>query len=183
MPGASVAINGVCLTATTVGTREASFDLIAPTLRTTNLGSLTAGDSVNVERSLKLGDEVGGHILSGHVAATCTVVAVEVDGRQRLLSATAPATWMPYLMPKGFVALNGVSLTIAELHRERRLLRIGLIPETLARTTFGRVGVGDALNLEVDAQTQATVDTVRALLPQLGNRMTLMECGSDPHRQ
>lgn len=104
-------------------------------------------------------------MLSGHVAATCAVVSVEADGGG--LSATVPAAWMPYLMPKGFVALNGVSLTIAELDRERGVLRVGLIPETLARTTFDQVAVGDALNLEVDAQTQATVDAVRALLPQL----------------
>ena len=124
------------------------------------------GDSVNVERSLRLGEEVGGHMLSGHVAATCAVVAVEADDG---LSAAVPAAWMPYLMPKGFVALNGVSLTIADLDRERGVLRVGLVPETLARTTFDQVAVGEALNLEVDARTQATVDAVRTLLPQLAN--------------
>ena len=166
-PGASVAINGACLTVTAVRGRHACFDLIAETRTTTNLGRLRAGDAVNVERSFRVGDEVGGHFLSGHVATTCEVVRMDVDDGHCLVSATVPAPWMPYLMPKGFVALNGASLTIAELDRARETIRVSLIPETLARTTFGEVAVGDALNLEVDAHTQAVVDTVRALLPEL----------------
>lgn len=166
-PGASVAINGVCLTATAVDDGQAAFDLIAETRRTTNLGSLRVGDAVNVERSLRFGDEVGGHVLSGHIAATCAVTAIDVAAGRRYVTANAPPEWMPYVMPKGFVALNGVSLTIAERNRAASTLSVSLIPETLARTTFGQTAVGDALNLEVDAQTQAAVDTVYALLPEV----------------
>ena len=166
-PGASVAINGVCLTATTVRAGHASFDLIAETRKATNLGGLRAGDTVNMERSLRVGDEVGGHVLSGHVATTCEITTVDVDDHHCLVSAIVPVPWMPYLMPKGFVALNGVSLTIARLDRAQGTMGVSLIPETLARTTFAKVAIGDVLNLEVDAQTQAAVDAVRALLPEL----------------
>ena len=165
--GASVAINGVCLTATAVDDGQADFDLVAETWRTTNLSALPVGAAVNVERSLRFGDEVGGHILSGHIAATCEVTAIDVAAGRRYLTASAPTDWMPYVMRKGFVALNGVSLTIAELDRAASTLSVSLIPETLARTTFDQVAVGDALNLEVDAQTQAAVDTVYALLPEM----------------
>ena len=165
--GASVAINGVCLTATEVRGGEVAFDLIAETRRTTNLGGLRVGDAVNVERSLRVGDEVGGHMLSGHIGATCEVVRVDVAAGRRFLTVSAPAQWMRYLMPKGFVALNGASLTIAELDRARHTFSVSLIPETLARTTFGAAAVGHALNLEVDAQTQAVVDTVHAMLPEI----------------
>lgn len=162
-----MAVNGVCLTATEVRGGEAAFDLISETRQTTNLGGLRVGDAVNVERSLRVGDEVGGHMLSGHIGATCEVARVEVAAGRRYLTLAAPARWMPYLMPKGFVALNGASLTIAELDRARSTFSVSLIPETLARTTFDRVAVGHALNLEVDAQTQAVVDTVRAVLPEV----------------
>lgn len=162
-----MAVNGVCLTATEVRGDEAVFDLVAETRQTTNLGGLRVGDGVNVERSLRFGDEVGGHILSGHVGAACEVVRVDVAAGRRYVTAAAPARWLPYLMPKGFVALNGASLTIAELDRAQSTFSVSLIPETLARTTFGQVAVGHALNLEVDAQTQAVVDTVRALLPEV----------------
>ena len=166
-PGASVAINGVCLTAVRVCDQDASFEVVAQTRRTTNLGALRVGAAVNVERSFRVGDEVGGHVLSGHVAATCEVLAVGADPDDRFVVAAVPEAWMPYLLPKGFVALNGASLTVAELDRAAATLRVNLVPETLARTTFGEVRVGDALNIEVDARTQAVVDTVRRLLPEV----------------
>ena len=136
-------------------------------MATTNLGELDAGSRVNVERSLRFGDEVGGHILSGHVAATVPVVEDRSDPGYRRLTVQVPDFWMRYLGLKGFVALNGASLTIAELDRESSTISVSLIPETLARTTFGDVRTGDRLNLEVDAQTQAVVDTVRSMLPEL----------------
>ena len=174
-PGASVAINGVCLTTTAVRGENAAFDLVAETRRATNLGALRVGDLVNVERSLRVGDEIGGNVLSGHIAATCDVVAIDAAAGRRLVTATVPRKWMPYVLAKGFVALNGVSLTVAELDRGESTVSVSLIPETLSRTTFDQVAVGDALNLEVDAQTQAVVDTVRAMLPEViqhwpGNR-------------
>ena len=166
-PGASVAVNGTCLTAVQVADGQVRFDIIEETWRQTNLSDLGVGARVNVERSFRLGDEVGGHILSGHVAAATTVTAVVADEGHRLVTVAVPERWMPYLMAKGFVALNGASLTIQELDRAASTVTVSLIPETLARTTFGSVEPGDRLNLEVDAQTQAVVDTVRAMLPEL----------------
>ena len=111
-----------------------------------------------------MGDEVGGHILSGHIAASVPIVAVEAGEGRRVLTVEVPQEWLRYLMPKGFVALNGASLTIAELDRAAGTLSVSLIPETLARTTFDTTSVGDRVNLEVDSQTQAVVETVRAVL-------------------
>lgn len=165
--GASVAVNGCCLTAATVDGATVRFDLIRETLTTTNLGDLRPGSLVNVERSLRVGDEVGGHLLSGHVAATVPVVEDRAEPGYRRLTVQIPAFWMRYLSLKGFVALNGASLTVAELDREASTVAVSLIPETLTRTTFGDIHIGDRLNLEVDPQTQAMVDTVRSMLPDL----------------
>lgn len=162
--GASVALNGNCLTVVSVQDAVARFDLIRETVDISNLGTLRSRDRVNVERSFRVGDEVGGHILSGHVATTVEVVAIDADEGHRLLTMSVPRDWMHYLMPKGFVALNGASLTIAELSRDNATFSVSLIPETLARTTYSEVAVGDRLNLEVDSQTQAVVDTVIHLL-------------------
>jgi len=166
-PGASVAVNGTCLTAAEIADGEVRFDIIQETWQQTNLSDLGVGARVNVERSFRLGDEVGGHVLSGHVAAATTVTAVVAEQGHRVITVAVPGRWMPYLMAKGFVALNGASLTIQELDRTASTITVSLIPETLARTTFGDVEPGDRLNLEVDAQTQAVVDTVRAMLPEL----------------
>lgn len=174
-PGASVALNGVCVTATRIedgpeGGPESgpergvvAFDLIAETATLTNLGSVQAGDSVHVERSFKAGDEIGGHILSGHIGCMVQVREALAGQGRRCLSVAVPQAWRRYLMPKGFVALDGVSLTIANWEREKGLATVSLIPETLARTRFGRVEEGDLLNLEVDGRTQAVVEAVREL--------------------
>lgn len=162
-----MAVNGCCLTVAAADGSAARFDLIRETLGTTNLGDLRPGSLVNVERSLHVGDEVGGHLLSGHVSATVPVVEDCTEPGYRRLTVQIPAAWMRYLSLKGFVALNGASLTIAELNREASTLAVSLIPETLTRTTFGDIHVGDRLNLEVDPQTQAVVDTVRSMLPEL----------------
>lgn len=168
--GASVAVNGTCLTAVAIHGALVDFDLIQETTEQTNLGTLRTGSLVNIERSFRVGDEVGGHILSGHVAATVVVDDVSADDGHWLITIVVPEPWMRYLMPKGFVALNGASLTIQELDRQRSTLSVSLIPETLARTNFDQVAPGDRLNLEVDAQTQAVVDTVRSMLPDLIER-------------
>lgn len=165
--GASVAVNGCCLTAATVDGTTVRFDLIRETLATTNLCDLRVGSLVNVERSLRVGDEVGGHLLSGHVSATVPVVEDCAEPGYRRVAVRMPAYWMHYLSLKGFVALNGASFTVAELDREAATIAVSLIPETLTRTTFGDIRVGDLLNLEVDPQTQAIVDTVRSMLPDL----------------
>jgi riboflavin synthase len=137
------------------------------------LGGLVAGTTVNVERSFRFGDEVGGHILSGHVAGVAVVTHIKSDDGHRLVTMAVPREWMAYLMLKGFVALDGASLTIAEVDRSAGTIAVSLIPETLARTTFSRVEVGDRINLEVDSQTQAIVDTVRAVLQDESLRETI----------
>ena len=155
------------MTAATSNGSAVRFDLIRETLATTNLGDLRPGSLVNVERALRIGDELGGHLLSGHVSATVPVVEDRSEPGYRRLTVRVPGFWMRYLSLKGFVALNGASLTVAELDREASTVSVSLIPETLMRTTFGNIHVGDRLNLEVDPQTQAVVDTVRSMLPDL----------------
>ena len=162
--GASIAVNGACVTTTEIDGSLVGFDLIKETVELSNLGELAPGSTVNVERSFRVGDEVGGHILSGHIAGVAVVSDIASDGGHRLVTVVVPREWMAYLLLKGFVALNGVSLTIAEVDRSAAAIVVSLIPETLARTTFNRLEVGDRINLEVDSQTQAIVDTVRAAL-------------------
>lgn len=164
--GASVAINGTCLTVRTLSVSteftRVSFDAIGQTLKVTNLGALVVGSMVNIERAAKLGDEIGGHSLSGHIMDQVTVLAVEESANNLVVWMQRPEHLAPYLLNKGYVALNGASLTIAEV--EANKFSVHLIPETRDVTTFGAVKVGDAINVEVDAQTQAVVETVRRLL-------------------
>ena len=162
--GASIAINGACVTVTEIDGSLVGFDLIKETIELSNLGELAAGTTVNVERSFRVGDEVGGHILSGHVAGVAVVTQIKSDDGHRLVTMAVPREWTAYLMLKGFVALNGASLTIAEVDRSAATIKVSLIPETLARTTFGRLEEGDRINLEVDSRTQVIVDTVREVL-------------------
>ncbi|MCZ6890463.1 MAG: riboflavin synthase subunit alpha [Gammaproteobacteria bacterium] len=162
--GASVAIDGTCVTATAIQGTRATFELIKETTELSNLGEVTPGNHVNVERSFKVGDEIGGHILSGHIAGTVEVMRIDESQGHKRVRFRAPSAWMDYLMDKGFVALNGASLTIAAIDRPNREFDVSLIPETLARTGFRHVKVGDRVNLEVDSGTQAVVDTVRGML-------------------
>ena len=163
-PGASVANTGVCLTATAIDDGVVDFDVIAETVALTNLRFVGPGSRVNIERSLRFGDELGGHILSGHVSGTITVIRVESAGENRTVSFGVPSDHMAYLRWKGWIAVDGVSLTISRLDRTTNEVSVSLIPETLARTTLGRVDVGSVCNLELDGQTQAIVTTVREVL-------------------
>lgn len=161
--GASVALNGTCLTATSIVGGCVSFDVIRETLARSNLGQLQVGVRVNIERSLKFGDEIGGHVLSGHVTDVVKVVQIDSGPSERTLWFEVAGQWMPYLFHKGFVALDGASLTIASVDRQRHRISVSLIPETIGRTTLGRTIVGEPVNLEIDAQTQAIVTTVERL--------------------
>ena len=163
--GASVAINGVCLTVVGWDQRGVEFDVIDETLRLTNLGDLKVGHVVNVERAARFGDEIGGHVLSGHIHGRAQVTeVVETDANLAVWWAV-PEALKKYVLPKGYVSLNGCSLTVGDTERDGHL-SIHLIPETRELTTFGRVTVGDSLNLEIDYQTQAIVDTVERVLEQ-----------------
>lgn len=156
--GASVANNGCCLTITEIDANRVSFDLMDETLAKTNLGRLKAGDWVNLERAAKFGDEIGGHVMSGHIMATTTVTRIEENAFNRTLWFRLPAELKPYILTKGFVGLDGCSLTIGDVTDDE--FNVHLIPETLERTLFGTRQAGDEINIEIDAQTQAIVDTV-----------------------
>lgn len=167
--GASIAINGTCLTVTTFNEKEsiACFDAIQETLRLTNLGSLNIGDSANFERAAKFGDEIGGHLMSGHIHSTVEVVNIKKSAENCSLYFKLSPQLKPYLLNKGFVGLNGCSLTIGEVTDE--YFNVHLIPETLKITNFDQLTIGDKVNLELDSQTQAIVDTVERVLQQKRN--------------
>ena len=166
--GASVAINGACLTATEVEAGSACFDVVRETLEHTNLSALQQGSRVNVERSFRVGDEIGGHILSGHIVGTTTVDTIEESENERNLWFQVKADWLRFLHHKGFAALDGASLTIAQVDALTQRIKVSLIPETIARTTLGSVAQGDQVNLEIDPQTRAIVETVERVLEERG---------------
>lgn len=162
--GASVAVNGVCLTAVSIDSTTVWFDVIEETLNRTNLISLHNGDLVNLERAARFGDEIGGHILSGHIFGTAKVLSIQKSQNNCVVSFQCPKEWIKYLFPKGYVALNGASLTLVDVDKKKDSFSVHLIPETLQNTIFGTVKNGDLVNLEVDAQTQAIVDTIERML-------------------
>lgn len=162
--GASVAVDGVCLTVCRMEGELAYFDAMVETLQKTSLGQVAEGKKVNVERSMKVGDEIGGHVLSGHVMTTATIVKVDDTENNRAVTFQVDPSWMKYIFPKGFIALDGASLTIVDVDKEQGTFSVYFIPETLRLTVFGFKGVGDKVNVELDAQTQAIVDTVENVL-------------------
>ena len=166
--GASVSVHGCCLTVTSFNGTEATFDMVPETISRTSFKDLHEGGLVNVERSLRFGDEVGGHILSGHVDVVATIATIEKLQHSQVVTFQLPAEWTKYVFEKGYVALNGASLTITNVDRDSSRFKISLIPETLAKTTFGAAEVGDAVNVEIDRTTQAIVDTVERVLAQQG---------------
>jgi len=162
--GASVAHNGCCLTVTRIEGERVDFDLMQATLALTNLGQLSVGDSVNIERAAKFGDEIGGHSMSGHIAVVAEVTEVVDSPNNRTVWFELPPEVMKYVLAKGYIGLDGCSLTIGEV-RDNQFC-VHLIPETLNRTLFGQRVPGDKINVEVDPQTQAIVDTVERVLAQ-----------------
>lgn len=171
--GASVAVNGTCLTVARQQDTRVGFDVIAETLRLTNLATLQAGSRVNVERSATFADEIGGHRVSGHVSGTTQVLERRDQEANRVLRFALDDDWSRFLFHKGFVALDGASLTISALDREEGWFEVSLIPETLQRTLFGGRDVGDVINVEVDSETVAVVETVERVLadPQWRQRL------------
>jgi riboflavin synthase len=143
-----VAVNGVCLTATGIADGGFSADAMSETLRRSSLGTLAAGDRVNLELPLRASDRLGGHVVQGHVDGLGKIAALRDDGFARVVSIDAPAELLRYVVEKGSIAVNGVSLTVSALGS--RSFEVSLIPETLERTTFGSAEVGSPVNLEVD---------------------------------
>jgi len=165
--GASISINGCCLTVTGFSGDEASFDLVPETIARTMFRTVTEGARVNFERSLRFGDEVGGHVLSGHVDVVAELVKVETLDQSRVVTFRVPPEWTKYLFTKGYIAVQGASLTLTGVDKNKGLFTISLIPETLAKTTFGEMPVGALVNIEVDRTTQVVVDTVERMMREM----------------
>ena len=164
-PGASVSIDGVCQTVVRLDGTRVTIEAIRESLERTTLGELAVGARVSVERSARVGDELGGHDVAGHVIGTGEIVEVRREGNDVGLAIAVPATWMRYILPKGFVAVDGSSLTVGEVDPAGRF-RIHLIPETLRRTRIGAKRVGERVNIELDPRTVAIVDTVERVLAE-----------------
>tara|TARA_B100000214_G_scaffold323656_1_gene260214 strand:- start:131 stop:757 length:627 start_codon:yes stop_codon:yes gene_type:complete len=164
--GASVSVEGVCLTVVDVSPSSViTFEIIPETVNTTTLASLMVeGKKVNLERSLKMGDEIGGHVLSGHICSTAKILEkIDTEENMDILLKIDP-NWMKYVLPKGYIALDGISLTVGSTNNEKCTCWIHLIPETLSRTTLASKLVGDLINVEIDNQTQAIIDTVERIM-------------------
>lgn len=147
-PGDSIAVNGVCLTVTQIHHDRVSFDVVPETIERSTLGALLPGDLANVEYSLRVGDRMGGHFVYGHVDATAKVISRVSEGQGERIRIESPAALAPMIAEKAFIAIDGVSLTVAAVGDG--WFEIALIPETLARTTLGARPVGSRVNLEVD---------------------------------
>ncbi len=160
--GASVALDGVCMTVVSIENNLVKFDAIEETLTRTTLGSLNFNSSVNVERSLKMGDELGGHIISGHVLMAAKILQITDKGDGKDILVENPSDASHYILEKGYISIDGMSLTIGNVSQENFSLHI--IPETLRVTTIGQKKVGDYVNIEIDSRTQAVVDTIRKSL-------------------
>ena len=160
--GASVAVNGVCLTLCDNRAGHGAFDVIPETLRVSNLGRLEPGAAVNLERSLRLGDRVDGHFVQGHVDAMGTVERVERDAGEWKLWLRVPADTMRYVVRKGSIALDGVSLTVVDARDDS--LSVCLIPTTLERTNLGARRAGEQINVETDVFARLIVDRCAAIL-------------------
>jgi riboflavin synthase len=164
-PGASVSIEGVCQTVVSVSGNRVTFDAIQETLDLTTLDSLQQGDRVAVERSSRVGDEIGGHDVSGHVIGTGEVAEVHVEGDVWDIRISVPREWMKYIFTKGYIAVDGASMTVGEVD-PAGYFDMHLIPETLRLTNLGGKKPGDRVNIELDARTVAIVETVERVVEQ-----------------
>jgi len=169
-----VAVNGVCLTVSELLQPDiAAFDLSGETLSVTNLGLLHDGDPVNLERPLQATEENGGHAVSGHVIGTLPIEVLDDRDDNLRVWLQCPPRWLKFIFHKGFVALDGVSLTVSTVELQQGRFAVNIIPETRARTTFGYKCAGDLVNLEIDSQIQAVVETVERFLESREGRQRL----------
>lgn len=175
--GASVACDGVCLTVTAVTADDSAvFDVMQQTLSLTTLAGWQLGSRLNAERAARDGAEIGGHPLSGHIDFTATLASIRRPENNQVLRLQVPPRWMRYIFAKGYIAINGASLTVAEADRRAGWFEVWLIPETLRMTTFGDQAVGSPLNIEIERATQVMVDTVRdAVEEKLGPLLPALE--------
>jgi len=160
--GASVSVDGVCQTVVDIDQNLVTFDAIGETLARTTLKKMSAGSQVNIERALRVGDEVGGHFLSGHIIDTGTILEKTGSSSETFLRIAVDQKWMKYLFEKGFISVDGVSLTLGVVDPAGSFT-LHLIPETLRMTTLGSKKRGDPVNIEIDSHTQVIVDTVERI--------------------
>jgi riboflavin synthase len=162
--GASVSINGVCLTVTQVQADVVSFDIMTETLRCTTLHTLVVGDKVNIERSMRVNAEIGGHILSGHIDGLAKVIDLFTTEHNVSITFLLDVSLKKYVFNKGFIGVHGTSLTANEVNQGLGSFTVWLIPETLRKTNLGSLVVGDYVNIEVHRETQVIVDTLERML-------------------
>ena len=148
--GDSISVNGTCLTVVEFSPTSFTVDVMKQTLDLTTTGALTVGSPVNLEKAALVSDRLGGHIVQGHVDGIATITAIEPGEQWQRVDLEIPGHLMRYIQPQGSIALNGVSLTVGQLDDGKNSVTVWLIPETLARTTFGVAKVGDRVNVEVD---------------------------------
>ena len=158
--GDSIAVNGVCLTVTRFDKNQINFDIIHESLKTTNLNKKFRKLNFNLERSLKMGDEIGGHLVSGHVHEIAEVKSFK-EGKERILTINKTPKVKDYIFQKGYVAINGISLTVSDSNEND--FSVSLIPETIKATNLSLIDKGDFLNIEADQQTIAIVETVKKI--------------------
>jgi len=175
--GASVSVDGVCLTVTSILSPTCvEFDVVLQSLSVTTLGTYKVGSTVNTERAAKDGAEIGGHPLSGHIDFAAQIESVRTSQNNHVLRVQVPPDFRRYIFPKGYIAINGASLTISEVDRSAGWFEVWLIPETRRMTVFEQKQVGDWLNIEIERGTQVVVDTVRATMEEtLGSLKPTLE--------
>jgi riboflavin synthase len=175
--GASVSVDGVCLTVTELlPPNRASFDVILQSLRVTTLGGIPTLGEVNVERAAKEGAEIGGHPMSGHIDFSARIDSITASDANKMMRIAIPSAFRRYIFPKGYIAINGCSLTVSEVSRTEGWIEIWLIPETRRMTVLDEKQIGDLLNIEIERGTQVIVDTVREAVDEsLGQLRPLLE--------
>ena len=167
--GASVAVNGVCLSAVRVEKGWVEFDIIHESLNRSNLGRLKIGDYVDIERACSFGDEVSGHNVTGHVDCMGTIKEVRRTPNNHDIEVECGKEWMAYLIPKGCIAIEGISLTVIDIGDD--WFSTSLIPETLEKTVLGHKIVGENVNLEFDHTTKIIVQTINRMVPEIKRKM------------
>lgn len=178
--GDSVSVNGVCQTVVNITGVAVTFQAIQETLERTTLNTLQSGDWVSIERSLRFGDEIGGHEVSGHVFGTGRIAQIITHDHNLTLVIQCNPDWMKYILTKGFIAVDGSSLTVGKTIPDQGLFYLHLIPETLRLTNFGNKKQHETVNIEFDYKTKTIVDTVERVLlnnPNLINGVTLFKSG------
>jgi len=155
--GSSVSIDGVCLTTSKIREDYAVTDIMMETLRCTTLSNLQKGDRVNFERAARLGDEIGGHLLSGHVDCTAKISKIETPDNNRIVTIKFPEELSRFIITKGYIAIDGVSLTVGKVNLDEGTFTVYLIPETIRSTTFSYKTEGDSVNIEIDQVTKSII--------------------------